>query len=155
MTEREFLEEVGLRPTEIRLDVLRLLFNEGRPLSHGEVQERLKEGTDRVTLYRTLSSLERVGLVHRVLGIDGAWRFCAHRPDHPGCPGNHPHFLCLDCGLMVCLPDQPLPRVDVPPGYFVAGKQLVVYGRCPACEAKASKEKNSSGGKDPEEEDDD
>ena len=88
------------------------------------------------------SDLERAGLVHRVQGTDGAWRFCAHRPDQAGCPGNHPHFLCLQCGAMVCLTGQPLPHVDVPPGCSVSGKQFVVFGLCSACreQGKAKKE---------------
>lgn len=149
MTERTILEEAGLRATEIRLRVLQILFEAGRPLTHGDVQERLGGEADRVTLYRTLTSLERAGLVHRVQGTDGAWRFCAHRPDAPGCPGNHPHFLCLGCGLMVCLLGQRLPRVDVPEGCSVSGKQLVVYGLCPTCHAEEEK-KRASGQERPE-----
>ena len=144
------MEEARLRPTEARLSVLRTLFGAGRPMTHGEVQERLDEATDRVTLYRTLATLERAGLVHRVQGTDGAWRFCAHRPDVEGCPGDHPHFLCLDCGLMICLTGQSLPHVDVPQGCSVAGKQLVVYGLCPTCRAEG-KEKSSPDSEEPEE----
>ncbi|MBL3592013.1 MAG: transcriptional repressor [Synergistaceae bacterium] len=147
MTEKRYLKEVGLRATKARLTTLKLLYERGRPLSHGEIQEGLGEGLDRVTLYRTLASLERAGLVHRVQGTDGAWRFCAHRPDQAGCPGNHPHFLCLQCGAMVCLTGQPLPHVDVPPGCSVSGKQLVVYGLCPSCREreKEGREKARSG----------
>ena len=66
-------------------------------------------------------------------GIDGVWRFCAHGEGADGCPGDHPHFLCLECGRMFCLADQKMPRVKVPAGVEVEGKQFVVYGRCAEC----------------------
>ncbi|HTX73064.1 MAG TPA: hypothetical protein VMC79_09590 [Rectinemataceae bacterium] len=50
-----------------------------------------------------------------------------------GCPGGHPHFLCTNCGIMSCLLDQEMPRVRVPEGSLVRGKQLLVYGLCAAC----------------------
>jgi Fur family ferric uptake transcriptional regulator/Fur family zinc uptake transcriptional regulator len=118
--------------TAVRLDVYTYLLHERRPLSHQEVATRL-EHHDRVTLYRTLNRLAAAGLVHAVLGLEGVWRFCAHPPLHDGCPGNHPHFLCLSCGRMTCLTDQKLPHIEVPSDVEVRGKQLLVYGRCARC----------------------
>lgn len=137
MSISEVLHEAGLRRTRTRESVLRLLLEAGRPLAHQEIALHSgAEGLDRVTLYRTLAALQKVGLVHGVQGIDGAWRYCLHGNDRPGCPGNHPHFLCLHCGGMCCLHGQTLPRVSVQPGARVTGKQLVVYGHCAACAEK-------------------
>jgi Fur family ferric uptake transcriptional regulator/Fur family zinc uptake transcriptional regulator len=58
-----------------------------------------------------------------------------HDPFRPGCPGNHPHFLCRVCGRMSCLSEQTLPRVEVPEGAEVEGKQLLVFGVCAECRA--------------------
>jgi Fur family ferric uptake transcriptional regulator/Fur family zinc uptake transcriptional regulator len=90
-------------------------------------------GLDRVTVYRTLSALQEAGLVHRVQDKDGVWRFCAHGSREQGCPGNHPHFLCMRCGEMRCLTAQSLPWVETSAGEQVVGKQLVVYGLCAGC----------------------
>lgn len=130
---RKLLKEAGLRNTKQRITVLELLLRKGVPLSHAEVSEMLAEPMDKVTLYRTLQTLQSVGIVHQVQGLDGVWRFCAHDPGVEGCPGDHPHFLCLTCGTMQCLTDQSLPRVDVPEGVEVGGKQLVIYGTCADC----------------------
>jgi Fur family ferric uptake transcriptional regulator len=129
---RAFLKRVGVRVTAARLDVYTHLLRERRPLSHQEIAIR-HEHHDRVTLYRTLNRLAAAGLVHAVLGLEGVWRFCAHPPLQDGCPGNHPHFLCLSCGRMACLTDQKLPHVEVPSEVAVEGKQLLVYGRCVRC----------------------
>jgi Fur family ferric uptake transcriptional regulator len=123
----------GLRRTAVRKTVLAVLTDRGRPLSHAELRRVIGAKVDRVTLYRTLETLHRAGLVHQVLGEDGVWRYCSHDPDTAACPGNHPHFLCLGCGQMVCLADQLLPHVKVPERYEVKGKQLVVFGFCDAC----------------------
>ena len=132
----DLLRQSGLRCTLQRASVLRVLVRAGRPMSHGQLTEKLGAGEiDRVTLYRTLTALQDAGLVHRVQGKDAVWHFCAHSPDATGCPGNHPHFLCTRCGGMRCLSDQPLPWVAIGKGEKVTGKQLVVYGRCSACDA--------------------
>ena len=105
-----------------------------RPLSHQEIASNPEtRRLDRVTLYRTLTTLQKAGLLHRVQGIDGVWRFRGHRAHSGKCGGNHIHFLCLECSRMTCLPEQPLPWVKEPVGAEVFGKQPVVYGRCGEC----------------------
>ena len=132
----------GLRATPVRRDVLAALTAAGYPVSRQELAALPGiEAHDRVTLYRTLNRLKAAGLVHAVQGMDGVWRFCAHPPRTPGCPGNHPHFLCRRCGRMRCLIGQRLPHVEVPPDVEVEGKQLVIYGLCADCAALEAKEK--------------
>ena len=134
------LRHVGLRRTRARKAVLGVLLGSKHLLSHRQLARRPELAElDRVTLYRTLDVLERRGLVHRVQGLDGVWRFCAHSHSHRGCPANHPHFLCRRCGQMRCLEGQAMPFVQVPEGVSVEGKQLLVYGLCPACAAAGSR----------------
>lgn len=136
---RELLNDSGLRCTQAREAVLQHLSAQARPLAHSEIARgRGTAGLDRVTLYRTLATLQDVGLVHRVQDHEGAWRFCAHVRLAKGCPGNHPHFQCTRCGLMRCLTEQALPWVAVPQESLVAGKQFLVYGLCPACAPAAT-----------------
>lgn len=131
------LARAGLRITPVRREVLAALNRAGYPLSQPELAALPDlAGFDRVTLYRTLSRLKEAGLVHAVQGMDGSWRFCAQPPPSRGCPGNHPHFLCLGCGRMRCLTGQRLPHVRVPQDVEVQGKQLVVYGLCGDCAAR-------------------
>lgn len=129
------LKNIGLRNTRQRKIILELLISYGSPLSHAEILSKLDEKFDRVTLYRTLETLRKTGVVHQVQGVDGVWRFCAHELTEEGCPGDHPHFLCLECGKMSCMTEQKMPRVKVPSGVEVDGKQFVIYGRCAKCAA--------------------
>jgi Fur family ferric uptake transcriptional regulator/Fur family zinc uptake transcriptional regulator len=115
----------------------------GEPLSHLEILERFaqtKNVPDRVTLYRTLAVFADFRVVHQVLGTDGVLRFCVHDPFQVGCPGNHPHFLCRICGRMICLTGQAIPRIEVPKGATVDGKQLLIFGRCSQCRGSQCRE---------------
>lgn len=135
MTTAQLLHAVGLRRTRARKVVLEVLNEMDRPLSHQEIASELEiDRLDRVTLYRTLTTLQQAGLLHRVQGVDGVWRFRGHTQSGK-CGGNHFHFLCLECNQMSCLPEQPLPWVREPEGAEVFGKQLVVYGRCAQCKS--------------------
>ncbi len=133
------LRAAGLRRTPARVAVLARIEALSRPASHAELAA-LPElaGLDDITLYRTLATLQEAGLVHRVHGIDGVWRYCAQPTGVQGCPGNHVHFLCTRCGVMHCLLDQPMPRVEVPAGAAVEGRHFLVFGRCVACIGSAA-----------------
>ena len=132
----EILESAAIRTTPARMAILEVLLKEKCPLSYREVAERLSGEQDRVTLYRTLSLFLKKEIVHRVMDMKGTWRFCAHDPNLPGCPGDHPHFACQVCGRMECLMDHSLPYLDVEPGAVVEGKHMVVYGICRKCAKK-------------------
>lgn len=133
MAAAEKLRAAGLRRTPARLAILARIDALDRPVTHGELLGEPELRTlDDITVYRTLATLVASGLVHRVQGLDGAWRYCA-QPESAGCPGNHAHFLCTTCGVMRCLTDQPMPRVAVPPGAEVHGRHFLVHGRCAAC----------------------
>lgn len=130
----DLLRAAGLRRTPARVAVLTRINALARPTSHADLQAVPElSDIDDITLYRTLATLVEAGLVHRVHGIDGVWRYCAQPQGRAGCPGNHAHFLCTTCGGMTCLVDQPLPRVPVPAGAEVQGRHFVVHGRCAAC----------------------
>ena len=135
---RDRLHAAGLRATAGRVAALVAIESAERPLTHAELSTLPGlAGLDPITLYRLLDAFAERGLVHRVQGTDGTWRTAAQPRGQAGCPGNHPHFLCEGCGAMACLSDQPLPRVLVPPGAVVRGRNFVVYGRCAACAARA------------------
>ena len=129
------LKSARIRATRHRRTILRFLLDSGHPVSHSEINRELPE-LDRVTLYRTLAVFVRAGIAHQVQGPDGSWRFCAHSAGGKGCPGNHPHFLCASCGMMICMTDHSLEWLEVPEGYEVSGKQFVIYGLCAKCKSR-------------------
>ncbi|HEY2881257.1 MAG TPA: Fur family transcriptional regulator [Pirellulales bacterium] len=101
---RHRLRSAGLRSTAARLWVMQHLAEAGKPVTHGEVAEELRpRGFDRATIYRNLIELTEAGLVSRIELGDHVWRFELR---HSGGAGrrDHPHFVCVDCGGVECLP---------------------------------------------------
>ena len=140
MMPQKFLREKGMKVTALRRQVLELFFEQQEPMSHAEVLKRLTASglkPDRVSLYRVLSAFSDAQIVHEIQGTDGTVRFCLHNSSLDRCPGNHPHFLCRECGRMLCLHEQPLPRVEVPEGTIIEGKQMLIFGLCPQCSLRA------------------
>ena len=136
LTPQKLLREQGMKVTSLRLQVLELFLEKQEPMSHAAIFEHLialGHKPDRVTLYRVLSAFSDAQIVHEIHGTDGTARFCLHKPSLDRCPGNHPHFLCRECGGTLCLHEQPLPRVEVPDGTIIEGKQLLIFGLCPQC----------------------
>lgn len=124
---KDLLREKGLRATSSRVQVLHLLRETRRPMSHAEVSTALAEqGWDRATLYRNLCDLERVGL----LRIAGQGARVKRYEDPAGAHDAlaHAHFVCVDCGGVECLPDLRPP--DHP---RAAGAELQLRGHCPDC----------------------
>jgi Fur family ferric uptake transcriptional regulator len=131
------LREAGLRSTTARRAVLRRLSQVHKPLSHGEVAESLSaEGYDRVTVFRNLVEFAQVGIASRVDLGDHVWRFELRREGHEP-SGEHPHFVCVDCGEVSCLADV---NVTVTPSGSAKRRtplgqitQVVFKGHCTAC----------------------
>lgn len=102
---RDRVRDAGLRATRGRIAVYAMLRDAGAPVSHGDVVERLGGEYDRASLYRNLTDLTRVGLLRRFDVGDHVWRFEAIDGDSTTAPeGEHPHFVCVECGQVECLP---------------------------------------------------
>jgi Fur family ferric uptake transcriptional regulator len=130
------LRQLGLRRTPVRLAVLQVLSEARQPLGAPQILARLPEGTDNVTLYRTLNTFTRKKLVHRVRGDDQVWRYGIDNPQ--SARHEHAHFVCDECGTVECLSDSPLPRATsgksrLRSGYRVAYSEVLVHGTCPDC----------------------
>ena len=130
---REMLRAAKLYCTEGRATILKVLMKAGRPLSQNEIARRSgKKHFDKVTIYRTLESLLRVGLVHRAFVEKRARHFeLAHHCTESQC---HPHFTCTNCGDTTCLTEISLPMASSPhKGFVIHRQQVRLEGLCPAC----------------------
>lgn len=128
---RQLLVGKGIRVTEQRMVILRELAKLRIPTSHPELTERLAGvGLDRATIYRNLLSLTEAGLLVKTQLGDNVWRF--ELPNMKSTEhGTHPHFVCNDCGDVVCLPESAVALRGEAIRNQVAEVQL--RGRCVAC----------------------
>ncbi len=96
----------GLRSTSARIAVLGYFHRHGGTNSHAELFTALADqGLDRATVYRVLMDLSEVGILARTDLGDHVWRFeLKSGLEGAGHEGGHPHFVCVDCGEVSCLP---------------------------------------------------
>lgn len=127
----------GLRSTSARVDVLAHLNKASAPLSHTQICEALEaRGYDRATIYRNLMDLAERGLVTRSDHGDHIWRFERRRARRSGRSQAHPHFVCVDCGGVTCLPDLTVKLVaasGAPKALRTNEVEVQVKGLCDSC----------------------
>ena len=103
---QELLRSADLRSTAPRLAVLGYFHAHGGTNSHADLFEAVgDQGFDRATIYRVLMDLAEAKILTRTDLGDHVWRFELQRGvgggDHSS---EHPHFVCVDCGTIACLP---------------------------------------------------
>jgi len=130
---QKMLKAARLYSTQGRVAILKVLIKAGRPLSQDEIAGLSgRKHFDKVTIYRTLESLLKVGLVHKAFIDKRAWHFeLAHNCSERQC---HPHFTCTNCGNTHCLTGVSLPLAKSPhKGFVIHRQQVHLEGLCPAC----------------------
>ena len=132
---RAALKAASLRSTTSRVAVLQYLAAASKPLSHADVAEALvPTGYDKSTLYRCLVELADVGLLARLDAGDHAWRFELKAEEDEHGP-EHPHFVCVDCGKVTCLPDVEV-KITPPKKNSQVGDvtEIFLKGHCKECQ---------------------
>ena len=131
---RERVRATGLRCTAARIAVMRTLAAAGAPVSHAEVAEKLaSHGLDKATVFRNLNDLAEVGLVIRSELGDHVWRFELRDPNAAD-GGQHPHFMCVDCGGVTCLSDVEFdPATRRKAAQIGVVTEILLKGHCRKC----------------------
>jgi Fur family ferric uptake transcriptional regulator len=115
--------------------VLQFLATAKFPLSHNDVADHLVPlGFDKSTIYRCLIELADANLVARLDLGDHIWRFeMLGEGDDGGV--DHPHFMCLDCGKVSCLPDVKVRITPTASGAQGANiTEVLLKGHCAECQ---------------------
>ena len=128
------LRKSGLRSTSARIAVIQFLRKSNRPVSHAEVASELAAiGLDKATVFRNLNDLTDAGLLTRSELGDHVWRFEMRDEKHAH-GGAHPHFLCIDCGSVTCLPEGILPPKLISKAESIGEiTEILVRGHCKNC----------------------
>ena len=116
------------------MDVLEFFLRQNTTISFKDLEEEFK-GSDRVTLYRTLSAFTEHGVLHKIPDDSGyaTYGLCYDTCDSEDHNHDHMHFKCNECGNMECL-DQSIPFINIP-GYQVKEANLILKGICKTCAA--------------------
>jgi Fur family ferric uptake transcriptional regulator len=122
-----------LKRTEPRKTILRVLLKAEGPKSAEEILSTIgQSGPNKVTVYRTLESMAEAGIVHRAF-IEGRSQYyeTGDKCTEQQC---HPHFVCIECGRTICLPEASVPMTTyAPAGFVIHRQQTRLEGLCPKC----------------------
>ncbi|MBI1314055.1 transcriptional repressor [bacterium] len=133
---KDRIRGVGLRSTAARIAVIQHLESVAIPQSHAEVAAALESfGFDQSTIYRCLTELSDAGLLSRLDLGDSIRRFELLQPGADATIERHPHFMCVDCGSIVCLDDFTFRLAPKQPGVSPPGEiaEVLLKGRCSQC----------------------
>lgn len=87
----KLLKEKGFKITPSRLEIISVFINNQKPMDVSFVFNKLKNKFNEVTVYRTIYSFEKCGILRKVdLRKDSV--FFEFNEDH------HHHIVCLNCG---------------------------------------------------------
>src|SRR5882724_7397815 len=131
----DILKRRELSITDSRKKILNLFLNDTGALSHGDIEKKVGEKFDRVTIYRTLQIFLDKGIVHSIPTADNSVQYalckdeCTSGHHHD----NHIHFVCNLCGNTVCLEDVIVPAVKLPKGFSSSQVEMIVSGVCKEC----------------------
>lgn len=129
------LKEFELRITEQRQLVLEVLFNEQRALTFAEIESKLENQLDRVTLYRTLKTFTDKGLLHEIADSGKVSKYAFRDSNAEENAHNHLHFTCIKCKTTTCLESVELPEIVLPNGYSINNIHFHIKGNCNECNA--------------------
>ncbi len=129
----ETCRDRGFRLTPQRLEVFSELARAHDHPTVEAIHTRVSKRVPSITLdtvYRTLATLEKAGLVLRASVVGGSQRFEANM-------ARHHHFVCRECGEVTDVYSGRLSRVkldgDLPHGFEVDSIQVEIRGTCPRC----------------------
>lgn len=129
------LKNHSLRKTPFRIEVLSLfLKNATKGLTTQYIESALGS-FDRITLYRTLKTFDKSGIIH--VAIDGSndtkYALCHDDCTEHNHLDDHAHFLCIKCGDTFCLENVIQPQITLPDNYKLVNAHLALSGVCAAC----------------------
>lgn len=124
----------NIQPTAMRLLVLGCLKAQNSAMSLTQIELNMAPA-DRITIYRTLKTFQKQGLVHTIEDGSGATKFalCAEECNTHLHTDLHVHFRCVRCNETFCLPSTHIPKVNMPPGYQAQSSELIIKGTCAGC----------------------
>jgi Fur family ferric uptake transcriptional regulator len=129
------LRDQGIRVTQARRSVYDSLLHASDPLSAAEIDQALQGAgisIDLVTVYRTLDTLERCGLIVRTDRMNEGWRYMVRSKSH------HHSITCSECGSSAPLESCDLKRIEESlgssTGFANISHSLQFFGTCPRCQ---------------------
>lgn len=135
----QLLVDKDIKATANRELVLEVFLSQNHALSLSDLEELLPWG-DRASLFRTLKTFEKKGLIHQIK--DGSpftkYALCKEACESSHHLDIHPHFHCEACGKTVCLEKQEIIINSLPEGAILKNYSLIINGLCVSCQKQVN-----------------
>jgi Fur family ferric uptake transcriptional regulator len=137
MNPKDILGDYALKLTSCRQEVLQLFLERSQALGQADIEKEVDPTHDRVTVYRTIKTFLDKGILHKVLDDAGITKYalcneCAKNNHNH----EHVHFKCEKCGQTLCLEKTAIPSINLPKGYIINEKYILIQGICASCGGK-------------------
>lgn len=131
----KMLQKHDLRKTACRLSMLKIFIQTPYALSSNGLEEKLNNLFDRVTIYRTLTTFEDCGILHKVPSDSGVsfYAICKNGCTHTKHEDKHIHFQCNVCQKTFCLDEVKDFNFNLPKGYIIQQWKFLFSGICATC----------------------
>ncbi len=124
----------GFRLTKVRTAMVKILFDENRPLTSSDIQAQLSAlhvKADRTTVYRELLFLLEHDVVKTV-------RFADHKIHYEICTDHHHHLVCTKCNKEIEIvlgehQEEKEKEIYKREHFKVISHSLEFYGLCGSC----------------------
>ena len=130
------LRKHHIRPTAIRLLIYKYLSESEVAMTLNDVESAF-DRSERTTLYRTIKTFEKNGLVHQIDDGTGVAKYALDEKlaEKGDAQDLHLHFHCDNCNETICLTDHKIPHISLPKGFISKEINLVIKGICDKCNA--------------------
>jgi len=130
------LEKHFVKPTPMRMLVLEQFVINNNSLSLDEI-ENLLYPSDRITIYRTLNTFEKNGLIHKIENQNKGTNYalCSNECDIENHIDTHPHFFCEKCLKIFCTDifKFKIEENQLTSRYLVKNINIKITGICDKC----------------------
>lgn len=130
---KKLLKTRNLKATELRMALLEIMSNLGKAVSYQEIQNSLMN-FDRITLYRTLNTFIKRGILHKIIFEDhqSFYALCSIDCTTDRHQHQHVHFQCNQCKEVSCLEAKEPIQLTIS-NHFVDEIEITASGLCQEC----------------------
>ena len=139
MENSEYLDRLkkrGIKPTSLRVLILRTMMHENRAVSILDIESEL-ETVDKSTIFRTVTLFLSHHLIHSIDDGSGSLKYAVCGNSCTCAVEDlHSHFYCNSCHKTYCLEGIDVPVVELPVGFSLQSINYVLKGIGFVCSTK-------------------
>ena len=130
---KSLLRQKKLSETPFRLEVLEILEHSRSAVSISFIEKNLKD-YNRVTLYRTIKTFVKKGIIHQIAMSDGdlSYALCKETCVEKTHSHDHVHLKCKECEDVFCVEIGGLPTINLG-NHQMDSMEIQAIGTCESC----------------------